>query len=315
MIGLAIGCGPSVETGSSPADPSAAAKAKNELRGYVEDVTTATASRYGARDDRGNEMDTVKIIAAPDGDGFVGLYHSYRDETFSVHLATSSDLINWTWRIQLATQASMPAIKPALDGGYVVAWEQEPRNHLKFAYYASWTDLLDGNSGKTFEAPWTLSPCAEGTPNLYEASGTFVDAGFHFYDDCDLDRQARGSTNWASWSASTRPTLEEAVRANGVEGGVGDRDVIGFDGYDFTLIEGQVVRDDWRTWRVFLHDDVSGEATQLDFRTDAGSVAFTNPTIAQIEIGGQRALLVSLFVPQEGAKGGEEGELIFYRIE
>ncbi|OGO29562.1 MAG: hypothetical protein A2Z16_06990 [Chloroflexi bacterium RBG_16_54_18] len=73
------------------------------------------------------------------------------------------------------------------------------------------------------------------------------------------------------------------------------------------------VEDNWRTWRVFLYDDISAGAEQLDIRTHAGSVAFSNPTIAQIEIGRQTAILVTLFIPQEGAAGAEAGELIYYR--
>jgi hypothetical protein len=261
-------------------------------------------------------MDTVKIVAIPESGGFVGLYHSYREatEAFYVHLATSSDLMNWTWRVELASEASMPTIKPASDGGYVVAWEQEPDNHLKFAYYSTWTNLLNGVASKTFDAPRRLSSCAEGTPNLYSASSTWVDVGFHFYANCDLDRQARGTTDWRSWSPAEKPLLDRAILVHGVMGGVGDRDVVSFKGFDFTLIEGQVIRDDWRSWRIFLYDDETGQAEQLNIRTHAGSVAFTNPTVEQIVIGGQKAVLVTLFVPQEGAKSTEAGQLIYYRV-
>jgi len=165
-------------------------EARSELRGYIEDITQATASRYGVVDDRGHVMDAVKIIAIPESGGFVGLYHSYREDTgtFAVHLATSEDLMNWTWRRQLGDNASMPTIKPASDGGYVVAWEQEPPNHVRLLYYRSWSDLLAGPASKTFDAPLRLSSCAEGTPNLYAASSLAVDVGFHFYRDCQLDR-------------------------------------------------------------------------------------------------------------------------------
>ena len=165
-------------------------EARSELRGYIEDITQATASRYGVVDDRGHVMDAVKIIAIPESGGFVGLYHSFREDTgtFAVHLATSEDLMNWTWRRQLGDNASMPTIKPASDGGYVVAWEQEPPNHVRLLYYRSWSDLLAGPASKTFDAPLRLSSCAEGTPNLYAASSLAVDVGFHFYRDCQLDR-------------------------------------------------------------------------------------------------------------------------------
>jgi hypothetical protein len=33
-----------------------------------------------------------------------------------------------------------------------------------------------------------------------------------------------------------------------------------------------------------------------------------------VEIDGQRALVVGLFIPSEGANGDEAGQLIFYRI-
>ena len=261
-------------------------------------------------------MDTVKIIAVPESGGFVGLYHSFRQDTgtFAVHLATSKDLMNWTWRRQLGDNASMPTIKLASDGGYVVAWEQEPPNHLRLMYYRSGSDLLAGAASKTFDAPLRLSSCAEGTPNLYAASSTAVDVGLHFYRECEFDRQARGTTDWHSWTASARPQLDAALEARGVMGGIGDRDVIRFRGFDLTLIEGQLVNEDPRTWRVFLYDDQTNNAQALYFRTSAGSIAFANPTIADIEIGGRKAILVTQFIPGEGARGSEAGELIYYRV-
>jgi len=301
---------------ASPVDRDGAVEAaRAELSAAIEDVAGATAFRYGARDDLGHEMDTLTVLAAPDGDGFVGLYHSLGDGplTLDVNLATSTDLMEWTWQTTLAEAASMPAIRPATDGGYVVAWEQEPGNHLKFAYYATWANLLSGKASKTLDAPRRLSSCAEGTPNLYAASSTWLDVGFHYYRDCTHDRQARGTSDWTSWSPARQPELDQAIEALGGEGGIGDRDTLTFDGIDFTIIEAQLVNEDWTTWRVFLLDDATGEAEPLDIRTHAGSLAFTNPTIELIEIDGLEAILVTLFVPQEGAAGLEAGQLIYYR--
>ena len=311
-----VGCGRSSTTDASQVEVSTLDQARSELRSYVEDVTQATASRYGVMDDRGNVMDTVKIIAVPEAGGFAGVYHTYRDDTgaFSVHLATLSDLMNWTWRVELASEASQPTIKPALDGGYVVAWEvtrvQEPDINLRFAYYSSWQELLAGAPAKTFDAPLRLSSCGEGTANLYSASSTFLDVGFHFYANCDLDRQARGATDWRSWSATAQGQIDGTILAHGVEGNIGDRDALSFKGFNFTLIEGQVIKNDWLSWRVFLYDDETGEAEPLNIRTRAGSVAFANPTIELVEIDGQKAILVALYLPGEGA---EAGQLIYYR--
>jgi hypothetical protein len=51
---------------------------------------------------------------------------------------------------------------------------------------------------------------------------------------------------------------------------------------------------------------------RLDVRS-IPSVAFTNPTMELVEIDGRDALLVTLFVPQEGASGLEAGQLLYYR--
>ena len=51
----------------------------------------------------------------------------------------------------------------------------------------------------------------------------------------------------------------------------------------------------------------------LNIRTHAGSTAFANPTIGQVEIDGHRVIVVTLFLPQEGARDHESGEVIYYR--
>jgi hypothetical protein len=275
-------------------------------------VAGATAFRYGATDDLGHELDTLKVLAAPDGKGFVGLYHSHRAVGYDVHLATSTDLMRWTWRVTLAEGASMPTIVPASDRGYVVAWETDPPNHLGFAYYETWEDLLRGDPAKTLDAPRRLSSCAEGTPNLYAASSTWLDVGFHYYRDCTHDRQARGTSDWTSWSPVRQPGLDQAIEALGGTGGIGDRDTLTFEGVDFTIVEAQLVNEDWTTWRLFLLDE-TGDVERLDVRSHSGSVAFTNPTMELVEIDGRDALLVTLFVPQEGASGLEAGQLLYYR--
>lgn len=281
----------------------------------IENVTDATAYRYRLADDRGLEMDTVKIIEVADAGGFVGVYHSFSSTGgFTVSLATSIDLMRWTWRTDLADRASMPTIAAASDGGFVVAWEQEPRNHLRLAYYPSWNDLVNAAPSKTFDPPRRLSSCAEGTPSLNAASSSFVDVGFHYHAGCELDSEARGTTNWKTWTVSRQPQLDATVRRAGVAGGIGDRDSIVIDGDRFTFIEGQTALGDWSTWRVYVLEGPGGVATPLDIRTHAGSTAFTNPTVAIVSIAGRPAILVTLFVPQEGAKGAEAGELVYYRF-
>ena len=79
----------------------------------------------------------------------------------------------------------------SVDGGYVMAWEQNPNNHIKVAYYIDLNDLFMANATDSYDIPQTLSPCAEGTPNIYSVTNNVIDIGFHFYDNCLVDRQAR----------------------------------------------------------------------------------------------------------------------------
>lgn len=155
-------------------------------------------------------------------------------------LATSTDLLHWTWRVDLGVRASQPTIQPATDGGYVVASEQEPPsqdgNHLRFNYYTTWQELTAATPTKTFDAQRLLSDCAEGTPNLYGASSTQLEFGF-FYYQCEVDQQARGESDWVSWTAEQDVLLNRAAWLQGYVGSVGDRDTIDFEGHRFTFLE------------------------------------------------------------------------------
>jgi hypothetical protein len=247
------------------------------------------------------------------------VYHSGSDAdaALHVHLATSIDLMNWHWRRELAPLASQPTIKAASDGGYVVTWDpttvEDSFTSPVFDYYKTWDDLLADAPAKTLATTLSLSTCGEGTANLYSASSAFLDVGVHYYANCTVDRQGRGMTDWTTWSAFPQKSLEDAILAHGVRGGIGDRDAIRFEGADLTLIEAQRVLGDWRTFRIYLYDSLSGQADELKLHTHDGGVAFTNPTVEQVEIHGQQAILVTLFVPQEGNHTGEMGELIYYR--
>ena len=70
------------------------------------------------------------------------------------------------------------------------------------------------------------------------------------------------------------------------------------------------MRDDWSSWKVYLVDET--RATPLAFATDGGSHAFANPSAEVVDLHGQPTLVVSLFVPQEGAAPGEAGSLVYY---
>jgi hypothetical protein len=297
--------------------------AEADLREAIENVTTADGKRYNARDDTGRVMDTAKIIQDYTGQ-YLAVYHylNQAEARFHVAVATSTDLLDWTFRHDFGPGTHQPTIHAVSDGrkGYVVAWEQDPDNHLSFRYFANRADLLSGTTSRTFDAPQTLSDCAEGTPNIYavkfrpDIDHSVIDVGAHYFRECDVDRQQRGTlTNFSSWQASPQPQVDRPLEAAGVRGNIGDRDDFSYRGRDYLLIEGQFTKGDFGTWRTFLYDVRTGQADQLDITTDGGSTAFANPAITFLRLpDGRHGFVATLFLPSEGAAPGESGELIYF---
>ena len=81
------------------------------------------------------------------------------------------------------------------------------------------------------------------------------------------------------------------------------------------LIEGQRAVGSFATWDTYLYDEARGAARRLDIRTDKRSTAFANPTVSRVRApSGAPAVVVTLFIPQEGARGGESGVLVYWRV-
>jgi len=294
----------------------------------IEDVTSATAYRYGAHDDQGSTLDALKVIPSPGG-GYLGVYHTLSAGVFVTKLAVSSDLLHWTHVVDLEPHASQPTIAALSDGGFLVAYEKDAGctgtgpggNCLGFRHYPGLAQLLAGAGDRTFQAPRTLSNCAEGTPNVYGADlrpdidHSTIDVGFHYFRNCDVDRQARGTLeNFSSWSGDVDSGLNGALEAFNPGGNIGDRDYIRFAGGSYNIHEVQFTKGDFGSWRVYLFDWLTGAASPLAIHTHLGSTAFANPTFTSLLSPAERpALLVTLFIPSQGAATGEGGELIYYR--
>jgi hypothetical protein len=285
-------------------------------------VRSASAFRYDARDSVGNRMDTAKVIPGPAG-GYLAVYHD--DET--CHLAASTDLMNWTHRAVIDDPATQPTIAATGDGGLLTAAEFNDGHggRLRVRYWPTLEALLTGRPAREFLASRTLSPCNEGTPSIRHISldgdldASRIELGFHYHRDCQVDRQAVGTlTGFRAWTAATNPELDVAVEraaaaaGQRVGGNIGDRDHLRYLGADYDLIEAQGRRGDFATWRVYLHDRAAGTAEQLDIVTHGGSTAFANPTATMLrDPAGRDAVMVTLFVPMEGAAPGEAGSLLF----
>ena len=302
---------------------SAPAQAATPLRTIVEDVPGSTAYSYGTRDNMGNPMDTLKVVKSQFG-GYLGVYHTVTSGRFVVKVATSVDLLTWRFAANLAYDASQPTIYPLRWGAELVAYESKAgcpggKSCIALQHYGTESALLSGVASRSVILPRTLSTCAEGTPSIYSATHTLsvIDIGFHYFRDCQVDRQARGTLfnfDPLTWAPAATPSIDAGILAAGASPGgmIGDRDGGVYDGSYNRLVEGQIQPSDFSSWRNFLL--TGGTTTQLSIRTHGGSQAFANPTFTALPLpNGEPGVVVTQFVPSSVAAPGEAGELIYYR--
>jgi Calcineurin-like phosphoesterase len=304
---------------------SAPAQAVTPLRTIVEDVPGAEGVSYGTRDNLGNQMDTLKIVKSPFG-GYLGVYHTVTNGRFVVKVATSVDLLSWRFAANLVEDASQPTIYPLRRGATLVAYERHgvcpgTGRCLALRQYATQSALLSGVASRSVVLPRTLSNCAEGTPNIFSAKSDLssVEVGFHYFQDCQVDRQARGTLlnfDPSTWDASATPAVDAGVLGAGASPGgmIGDRDGGFYDGVYQRLIEAQIEPGAFSSWRNFLY--TGGSTTQLSIQTDGGSQAFANPTFTPLPLpSGEPGVVVTQLIPLSVAAPGEAGELVYYRPE
>lgn len=295
-----------------------------EFESYIQNVTSATASTYNAEDSNGNGMDCAKIIQDPNG-GYIAVYHVLQSSgLFSVYLATSTDLIHWTYQTVLGTGASQPTIQFLSNGGFLVLWEQVNSsgadNHIHFNYYSSRSNLFSATVAQSFDAPQTLSTCAEGTPSIYsvtlspDIAHSVIDVGGHYYMNCDKDQEQHGKLiNFSTWVTAPAAQINNAILYWGVAGNIGERDALNYRGYNFELIEGDLELGNWADWDIYCYDFQTGNSDKLSITTAGGSTSFANPRITRlIAPNGQPAIVTTIFIPSQGAASGEAGELIYY---
>src|SRR3989442_9081949 len=134
--------------------------------------------------------------------------------------------------------------------------------------------IMSGAWSRSFRAYRTISACAEGTPNISSVRlspglrDSVIHVGFHYYTDCEMDRQARGRlVDFSSWSARSAPELDAPIEAAGVRGGIGDRDIGFFGGGRYTPTGGQVEQGNWATRRVFLSQRSTPSTLHLQIPT------------------------------------------------
>ncbi|GGV47479.1 hypothetical protein GCM10010277_39830 [Streptomyces longisporoflavus] len=297
---------------AGPAPASAGTARLAELAG---DVRAAEGHRYDARDDTGRTMDAAQITQSSDGT-YLAVYHTLlADGRFHAAVATSADLRHWHRRHDFGPGTHQASLAADGRGGYVLAYEKDPRNHIAVRAYPGEAALLDGRAAHAFDAPRTLSRCAEGTPSISAVRGDTIELTGHYRADCDTDRQLRATlTGFRDWHAVPDRRLDRALRAWGNSGNLGDRAPVELDGQRLLFVEGQRWRGDFGSWRPYAYDPASGRADRIDVSTHGGSRAFANPSATLLtDPRGRPSLLVSVFIPAEGAAPGEAGQLVYWR--
>jgi hypothetical protein len=294
-------------------------------RDALEQVTKADGYRYTTRDHLGRSMDTLKILRRG-AKGYLGVYHTLSRGRFSVHVATSRNLDAWRHRATLAGNASQPTVARGPGKGYLVAYEKDSgcrggNNCLAFKRYDSARQLFSAKQrGRERRIERTFSKCAEGTPNFYGVTSRSFEIGFHYFQNCRVDRQARGTYNLATgtWRPRTRPSTDRLLLAAGADpgGNIGDRDAVFYgparaDRGIFEAMTGPRSAG-FGVWRCFA--DEAGVITQLRVRTHGGSTACANPTVTNATLpDGRAGLIATYFIPVEGAARNEAGTLVFWR--
>ncbi|MFF1716631.1 hypothetical protein [Streptomyces sp. NPDC058268] len=298
---------------AASASPASAGTAR--LAALADDVTAADGHRYDARDHTGRTMDAAQITQATDGT-YLAVYHTLLDDgRFHAAVATSTDLRHWHRRHDFGPGTHQASLAADGRGGYVLAYERDPENHIAVRGYGGRAALLDGRAARAFDAPRTLSRCAEGTPSITAVRGNTIELTGHYRADCDTDRQLRATlTGFRDWHATPDRRLDRALQTWGNSGNFGDRAPVELDGRRLLLVEGQRWRGDFGSWRTYAYDPESGRADRLALSTHGGSRAFANPSATLLtDPRGRPSLLVSLFIPAEGAAPGEAGQLVYWR--
>ncbi len=296
------------------------AQAQDVLSTSVENVRDSTGHRYGARDHEGRSLDGLKVVQA--GGRNIGVYHTFEDGAFNVHLATSKDLLNWTREATLDRDAAQATIQALPNGGFLVAYEKAhaarpadrllgrtenptDRIRVRFRYYRTLDALLHAQHSRQFTAPRRVSPTAEGTPHFIDVdmprgliSRSTIKVGLHRFSDLndngkpDVDRRSTGELRgFRDWEVREAPDIDAAfLEARQLHAGftappsghIGDRDQIILDGIRLQLHEAQYAFKDYSTWRPFLIDTRTTALRPLAIATHGGSRSFGNPTVTEI---------------------------------
>jgi hypothetical protein len=285
-------------------------------------------------------MDALDIIVNPYGAGrsYLGVYHiNIGQGRFALRLATSPDLTTWRKIADLdATRGGMGTLRALPDGGFLLAYEAQRQaaadttvdSNVRLRYYRDAASLASGVATEQKTLPHRLSTTNEGTPNLRTVvwrgslSSSLIRLGFHYLDHgsrnhrtLPVDRQARGTLDAGRWSVVAERRIDRAMSQMGFHGNHGGRRDFTVGGRTWRIYEAQQRVNAGESWRLLLYDVAAHAWTRLDMRTPGGSKSFANPIVnvlASPTAPSGQILVVTLFIPGEGAGQGESGEVVSF---
>ena len=288
-------------------------------------------------DNLGHTMDTAKIIR-----GGPNSYLAVYTAGSTVDLASSIDLIHWTFVTNLDPVASQPYLFEEANGSFLLAderWDNagdSGSSHVAILHYPNLPALESEQPDWLREPPLNqllsgdrfFSHCNEGTPNIYNTSldGSTIYFRFHWLADCGsgLDREAYGTLSVPGpWTVSEDTTRDMAVTNAGYPGKHGERDDITWHGWQFSL---QEVQQDsnlggYANWRFVLYDYADHQVFAAPVTSSVKSACHGNPRITLLtDPGGALDLLITgyIFGPNSADNGcvasGEESGPFAYTV-
>jgi hypothetical protein len=294
---------------------------------FRELVEHPSAPVFGLHDSAGHTMDTLKVIDSgqlPPYDRYVGVYHFRSGLTYITAVATSNDLVTWTYRANLAVDATQPAITRLGTGTratYWAAWEVgcSRGSCLEVRYYPSFNALTTG-SARLQHVIGRKMPgnCNEGTPNFFSTpTRAKLDIGFHYNSTCHTgtDREARGKltglgSSW-TWAARPNPRIDRLLTNAGAPGNHGDRDRTVFKGKAYRVYEAQLRPAVFQSFRPFLFDGHT--ITRLNVDTSCGATALANTSLSNVTLPtGAPGVFVAHFIFGGGAGTCGSGEMTYF---
>jgi len=314
---------------------------------YPDGFQNPRVVRYGAKDDAGHGLDTLKIAETGSSPKYVGLSH-LSGKPGRIHVDTSDDLMNWTFVRDLGDTNGLydghdPTIQRFGDS-FMVAFESgsclnggrciRVQNWLNLTALESGSPYVQTNLPRTLGAP--VTGC-EGTPDFVgTAAFSSMVIGFHYNGSgcpAGADQEARGllqdfgtSNVWTTSSGATcgstacgpDNTLMTDMIGAGVLGSKGDRDDFNYNGDDWTVTEGNTssgTTNDPCAWRTYGLDRTTNTFQALPINT-GGANSQANPTTTMLTLpDGSLGAVATTFI-QGGSGGvcgaGKSGEAIWY---